>query len=85
MHKRLNNYAIILSEVLRDQIRRKWNRSCQGPGEGRMGSWWFFGFVFCLFRAALLACGSSRARGPMGAVAAGLHHSHSKAGAKLCL
>ena len=38
-------------------------------------------FLLCLFillfRAAPLACGSSQARGPIGAVAAGLHHSHS--------
>ena len=34
-------------------------------------------FVFCLFRAAPAAYGSSQARGLIGAVAAGLRHSHS--------
>ena len=37
----------------------------------------FFCFVFCLFRAVLMAYGSSQARDPIGAVAAGLHHKHS--------
>ena len=32
---------------------------------------------FCLFRAAPTAYGGSQARGPIGAVAAGLHHSYS--------
>ena len=43
------------------------------------GFWFFVFFVFCLclFRAALEAYGGSQARGPFGAVAAGLHHSHS--------
>ena len=34
----------------------------------------------CVFRAALAAYGGSQVRGPIGAVAAGLHHSHSNAG-----
>ena len=38
-----------------------------------------FFFVFCLFRAALAACGGSQARGLIGATAAGLCHSHSNA------
>ena len=33
--------------------------------------------LFLLFRAAPLAYGSSQARGHIGAVATGLHHSHS--------
>ena len=45
-------------------------------------------FVFCLFvslfvlhfRATLAAHGGSQVRGPIGAAAAGLFHSHSKAG-----
>ena len=37
-----------------------------------------FYFLFCLFRATLAACGGSQARGHIGAVAVGLHHSHSK-------
>ena len=39
----------------------------------------FFIFVFCLFRAIPKAHGGSQARGQIGAVAAGLHHSHSNA------
>ena len=38
--------------------------------------------VFCPFRAAPVACGASQARGLMGAVAAGLRHSHM--GSELC-
>ena len=41
----------------------------------------FFSFVF-FFRAARMACGGSQARDLMGAVAAGLHHSHSNAGSE---
>ena len=37
-------------------------------------------FIFCFFRAAPMAYGSSQARGRIGAVAAGLHHSHNNAG-----
>ena len=36
-------------------------------------------FYFLLFRAAPAAYGSSKARGPIGAAAAGLRHSHSNA------
>ena len=40
-----------------------------------------FCFVFCLFwGTASLAYGGSQARGGIGAVASGLHHSHSNAG-----
>ena len=42
----------------------------------------FFFFVFCLFRAALKAYRGSQARGPVGAVAAGLCHSHSNTGSQ---
>ena len=45
-------------------------------------------FIYCLFalsRAAPLTYGDSQARGPIGAVAAGLRHSHSNAGSELCL
>ena len=42
-------------------------------------------FFFLLFRATRVACGSSLARGQIGAAAAGLHHSHSNAGSKPCL
>ena len=41
-----------------------------------------FFFFFCLFRAASVAYGGSQARGRIGTVAAGLHHSHSSAGSK---
>ena len=37
---------------------------------------------FCIFRATLAAHGGSQARGPIGAVAAGLRHSHSNAGSE---
>ena len=36
-------------------------------------------YVFCPFRAVPTAYGGSQARGPIGAVAASLHHSHSNA------
>ena len=42
-------------------------------------------FIFCLFRAAPAAYGSSQARGQFGAVAAGLRHSHSNTRSKPCL
>ena len=34
-----------------------------------------FFFLFCLFKATPMAYGGSQARGPIGAAAAGLHHS----------
>ena len=39
-------------------------------------AFFFFFFCFWLFRAALVAYGGSKARGLIGAVAAGLHRSH---------
>ena len=56
----------------------------------------FFFFVFCLYVvvvvvsiaiswAAPTAYGGSQARGPIGAVAASLHHSHSHVGSEPCL
>ena len=45
----------------------------------------FFIFIFCLFRASPMAHGGFQARSQIGAVAAGLHHSHSKARSKLHL
>ena len=44
-----------------------------------------FVFVFCLFRVTPTTYGGSQARGPIRALAAGLHHGHSNAGSKLCL
>ena len=41
-----------------------------------------FFLVFCLFRATPAAYGGSQARGPIGATAASLHHSHSHAGSE---
>ena len=41
----------------------------------------FFG-LFCLFRATPVAYGGSQARGRIGAIAGGLHYSHSNAGSK---
>ena len=40
----------------------------------------FFLFSFLLFRAAPTAYGGFQARGPIGATAAGLHHSHGNMG-----
>ena len=45
----------------------------------------FFFFFFAFSRAEPTAYGGSQARGPTGAVAAGLHHSHSNAGSELRL
>ena len=63
-----------------------------GKGVGRVWkvttSWYNFIYLFCLFlfsRAAPSAYGGSQARGPIGAVAASLHHSHSHARSELNL
>ena len=67
--------------------------SCGGGGENRYElkyqeqytksafyyTMFFFFFVFSLFRAAPMAYGVSQARGPIGATATGLCHSHSNA------
>ena len=45
----------------------------------------FKSLFFCLFRVILTAYGGSLARGPIGAVAAGLRHSHSNARSEPCL
>ena len=48
----------------------------------------FYLFIYLFFafsRAALVAYGGSQFRGRIGAVAAGLHHSHSNAGSHPCL
>ena len=44
-----------------------------------------FLFFFLLFRAAPTGYESSQARDPIGAAAAGLHHSHSLVGSEPCL
>ena len=41
--------------------------------------------MICLFRTTPASHGGSQARGLIGAVATGLHHSHSNAGSELCL
>ena len=43
---------------------------------------YFITFRFCIFRAPPAAHGGSQARGLIGAVATGLHHSHSNAGSE---
>jgi len=45
----------------------------------------FFFFFFGLFRTAPVVHGGSLARGQNGAVAVGLHHSHSNSGSEPCL
>ena len=46
----------------------------------------FFSFLsFLIFRVAPVAYRSSQARGPIGAVAASLHHSHRDVGSESCL
>ena len=42
-------------------------------------------FFFFLFRAVPAAYGGSQARGQIGAVATGLHRSHSNVESELCL
>ena len=44
----------------------------------------YVGF-FCLYRATPAAYRGPQARGQIGAVATGLHHSHSNKGSELCL
>ena len=39
-------------------------------------------FLIFFFRASLVAYGGSQARGPIGAIAAGLRHSHSHVGSE---
>ena len=45
-------------------------------------SFFFFFFFFYLFRATPVAYGGSQGRGRIGAVAAGLHHSHINTGSE---
>ena len=48
---------------------------------GNSPTYIFFG-LFAFSKAAPMAYGGSQARGPVGAVAASLHHSHSNAGSE---
>ena len=58
-------------------------KRCENKDFAYHGCWRVLSFFFLLlFRAAAAACGSSQARGPIRAVAAGLHHSHSNARAE---
>ena len=52
---------------------------------GFPSSFFFFVFFFAIFWAAPTAYGGSQARGPIGAVASGLRHSHSNTGSELHL
>ena len=58
--------------------------TAETPGErfGFFSNFYLFLLFFLLFRAASAAYGSSQARGPIGAAAAGLYQSHSNAGSK---
>ena len=49
------------------------------------GSFSFFSFFVCLFRAAPKGYGASQARGLIRAIATGLYHSHSNARSELRL
>ena len=51
---------------------------------GSLQSFFFF-LLLLLFRATPVACGGSQARGPIEAVAAGVHHSHSNGGSETLL
>ena len=80
-----------LSEIAREQLTTAFlhvnlltvgrHSLCCIPGtvfEDGILSFFFF-FVFCLLRATPTAYGGSQARGPVGALATSLHHSHSNA------
>ena len=56
--------------------------SCHSDGSCFLVTYFFFSFLFlfCLFRAAPVSYGGSQARVLIGAIAAGLYHSHSNAG-----
>ena len=51
----------------------------RGDSEAQFG---FLFVYFCLFRTVPVEYGSSQARGPIGAAAANLHHSHSHSNAR---
>ena len=53
------------------------------PWESGSYRFFFFLFLFYLFRAAPVAYGSSQARGRTGAAAASLHHSQGNTGSEL--
>ena len=57
----------------------RWQGGCY---KGLNSFFLFLFFVFCLFRVTSAAWGGSQAGGLIGAVTAGLHHSHSNAGSK---
>ena len=49
------------------------------------GEEYIYIYIFCIFRAAIVAYGGSQATGPIKAVAASQHHSHSNKGSELRL
>ena len=55
---------------------------CMSSLENCLFIFYFFYFYFLLFRAVPVAYGSSQGRGQIGAIAAGLHHSHSNVGSE---
>ena len=77
--KKSPNHKKLYNDGHRGPINHPSHRESQNPGF----FFFFFFLVFCLFRAAPMAYGGSQARGPIGAVAASLHHSH--AGSEPCL
>jgi len=60
-------------EVISTVLRREWCGFC---------SFFFFFFFFVFSKATLAAYGGSQARGLIGAVATGLHQSHSNTGSE---
>ena len=64
---------------LRYQSTKRWGKTLTPSTEDWSIDFFFF---FGLFRAASSAYGDSQARGQIRAVAAGLHHSYSKAGSE---
>ena len=52
---------------------------------GQLNHFIYLFIYFCFLRAPPTACGSSQARGQIGATAAGIHHSLSNAGSQLSL
>ena len=56
-----------------------------GDLESRDKAWTFFFFFFAISRAAPVPYGVSQAKGLIGAVATGLHQSHSSVGSELPL
>ena len=71
------------SKMLCQQVEKKQATGSMGCAVPFFFSLFVFVFVFFLFRATPAAYGSSQARGRIGAVAVGLHHSNVRS--KPCL